>query len=184
MDVKEVVETPCQTVVDPRSNVLTSGWPSTGISAAVSDAPMFCALKLQGLPSISLTRAGPSSQKQRPLHVGNSHCERRLSSVLTDWSWPFSDARHLQADGRYRGVAAVSSARLNGSNGAVQRTTATMPKREAVARPNMRFVPVKSAEQQAVLSVHRVRQGFIEQRTATINCHNRVLIWHPVSDGC
>jgi len=40
---------------------------------------------------------------------------------------------------------------------------------EAVGRPNMRFVPVKSAEQQAVLSLHRVRQGFIEQRTATIN---------------
>ena len=40
---------------------------------------------------------------------------------------------------------------------------------EAVARPNMRFVPVKSAEQQAVLSLHRVRQGFVEQRTATIN---------------
>jgi len=40
---------------------------------------------------------------------------------------------------------------------------------EAVARPNMRFVPVKSAEQQAILSLHRVRQGFIEQRTATSN---------------
>ena len=40
---------------------------------------------------------------------------------------------------------------------------------EAVARPNMRFVPVKRAEQQAILSLHRVRQGFIEQRTATIN---------------
>ena len=38
-----------------------------------------------------------------------------------------------------------------------------------VGRPNMRFVPVKSAEQQAILSLHRVRQGFIEQRTATIN---------------
>lgn len=40
---------------------------------------------------------------------------------------------------------------------------------EAVQRPSMRFVPVKSAEQQAVLSLHRVRQGFIEERTATIN---------------
>ena len=40
---------------------------------------------------------------------------------------------------------------------------------EAVARPNMRFVPVKSAEQQAVLSLHRIRQGFIEERTATLN---------------
>ena len=29
---------------------------------------------------------------------------------------------------------------------------------EAVRRPNMRFVPVKNAEQQAVLALHRVRQ--------------------------
>lgn len=40
---------------------------------------------------------------------------------------------------------------------------------EAVARPDMRFVPAKSAEQQAVLSLHRVRQGLITQRTALIN---------------
>ena len=40
---------------------------------------------------------------------------------------------------------------------------------EAVQRPSMRFVPIKSEEQQAILSMHRVRQGFIEERTATIN---------------
>ncbi len=40
---------------------------------------------------------------------------------------------------------------------------------EAVARPNMRFVPVKSAEQQSDLSLHRVRRGFVEERTATLN---------------
>ena len=40
---------------------------------------------------------------------------------------------------------------------------------EAVQRPNMRFVPIKSLEQQSQLCVHRVRQAFIEQRTATIN---------------
>lgn len=40
---------------------------------------------------------------------------------------------------------------------------------EAVRRPNMRFVPVKSAEQQALLAVHRARRGFIVERTATIN---------------
>mgnify|MGYP000078290840 FL=1 len=40
---------------------------------------------------------------------------------------------------------------------------------EAVQRPNMRFVPVKSVEQQARLMVHRARQGFVEQRTATLN---------------
>lgn len=40
---------------------------------------------------------------------------------------------------------------------------------EAVARPNMRFVPVKNVEQQAVLALHRVRQGFIKARTAQAN---------------
>jgi transposase len=40
---------------------------------------------------------------------------------------------------------------------------------EAVGRPNMRFVPVKSVEQQAILTLHRVRQGFVEERTATMN---------------
>ena len=40
---------------------------------------------------------------------------------------------------------------------------------EAVARKNMRFVPAKTAEQQAVLSVHRARQGFVKARTAQAN---------------
>ncbi len=40
---------------------------------------------------------------------------------------------------------------------------------EAVSRPNMRFVPVKSREQQGQLCLHRVRSGFVEERTATLN---------------
>ena len=40
---------------------------------------------------------------------------------------------------------------------------------EAVQRPNMRFVPVKTVEQQSRLMVHRTRQGFVEARTAVIN---------------
>jgi len=40
---------------------------------------------------------------------------------------------------------------------------------EAVARPNMRFVPVKTTEQQAILSVHRARQNFVKARTALAN---------------
>ena len=40
---------------------------------------------------------------------------------------------------------------------------------EAVTRPNMRFVPPKSLQQQSELMVHRARQGFVAQRTATIN---------------
>ena len=40
---------------------------------------------------------------------------------------------------------------------------------EAVARPSMRFVPIKNVEQQSVLSLHRVRQGFVRARTAQAN---------------
>jgi transposase len=40
---------------------------------------------------------------------------------------------------------------------------------EAVGRPNMRFVAMKTVEQQAILSVHRARQGFVKARTAQAN---------------
>ena len=40
---------------------------------------------------------------------------------------------------------------------------------EAVSRPNMRFVPIKNGEQQAVLALHRARQGFVKARTAQAN---------------
>src|SRR4051794_33888889 len=40
---------------------------------------------------------------------------------------------------------------------------------EAVQRPSMRFVRIKSLEAQARLCVHRVRRGLIEQRTAVMN---------------
>lgn len=40
---------------------------------------------------------------------------------------------------------------------------------EAVGRPNMRFVPVKSEEAQAVLTVHRARALTVSERTALIN---------------
>jgi transposase len=40
---------------------------------------------------------------------------------------------------------------------------------EAVGRPNMRFVSIKNGEQQALLSNHRARQGFVKARTAQAN---------------
>ncbi|CAO3456138.1 Mobile element protein [Azospirillum largimobile] len=40
---------------------------------------------------------------------------------------------------------------------------------EAVARPHMAFVPVKSEDQQAVLMLHRVRDQLVRQRTMLIN---------------
>ncbi len=40
---------------------------------------------------------------------------------------------------------------------------------EAVTRPSMRFVAVKSAEQQSVLVVHRTRELLVRQRTMLVN---------------
>ncbi len=40
---------------------------------------------------------------------------------------------------------------------------------EAVQRPNMRFVPLKSIEQQDVQSLHRARQRLVDHRTALIS---------------
>lgn len=40
---------------------------------------------------------------------------------------------------------------------------------EAVTRPAMRFVPVKEEHQQIILTLHRTRQGFVEERTALYN---------------
>jgi transposase len=61
---------------------------------------------------------------------------------------------------------------------------------EAVTRPHMRFVSIKSVEQQSVLSLHRVRQGFVRARTAQANQIRGLLgemglvipqgIWHIV----
>ena len=40
---------------------------------------------------------------------------------------------------------------------------------EALLRPSMRFVALKSAEQQALLALHRLRQGLVDARTALVN---------------
>ena len=40
---------------------------------------------------------------------------------------------------------------------------------EAVVRPTMRFVPVKTAEQQSALLLHRGRERLVRQRTALVN---------------
>ena len=40
---------------------------------------------------------------------------------------------------------------------------------EAVQRPGMRFVPVKSVDQQTAMALHRVRDHLVRQRTGTIN---------------
>ena len=40
---------------------------------------------------------------------------------------------------------------------------------EAMSRPDMRFVPIKSADQQAVLMLHKTRDLLVKQRTMIVN---------------
>lgn len=40
---------------------------------------------------------------------------------------------------------------------------------EAVTRPNMRFVAIKSCEQQDIQAIHRIRSGLVQRRTALAN---------------
>lgn len=40
---------------------------------------------------------------------------------------------------------------------------------EAMSRPDMRFVPVKNADQQAVLMLHKTREMLVKQRTMSVN---------------
>lgn len=42
---------------------------------------------------------------------------------------------------------------------------------EAASRPQMHFVPIKTVEQQSMLCIHRLREGFKEERNA---CTNRI----------
>ena len=46
---------------------------------------------------------------------------------------------------------------------------------EAVARPNMRFVPIKTVEQQSILALHRARTLLVRQRTAAVNAARGLL---------
>ena len=46
---------------------------------------------------------------------------------------------------------------------------------EAVGRANMRFVPVKTVEQQGILALHRVRALLVRQRTSAVNAMRGLL---------
>lgn len=56
---------------------------------------------------------------------------------------------------------------------------------EAVTRPTMRFVPVKTPAQQDIQALHRVRQGVIAHRTVLINQIRAFLLEYglPVAQG-
>ena len=80
-------------------------------------------------------------------------------------------ARQFQAHGhtvRLMAPKLVTPYRMSGKRGKNDAADAAAIC-EAVQRPQMRFVPVKTVEQQSRLMVHRTRQGFVAARTACIN---------------
>ena len=80
-------------------------------------------------------------------------------------------ARKLMAlglDARIVAAQLVSPYRRQGASGKNDANDAAAIC-EAASRPQMHFVPVKSVEQQSMLCVHRLREGFKAERVACIN---------------
>jgi len=74
----------------------------------------------------------------------------------------------LGLDARIIAAHLVAPYRLQGKSGKNDANDAAAIC-EAASRPQMHFVPVKSVEQQSMLCIHRLREGFKEERTACIN---------------
>ena len=71
-------------------------------------------------------------------------------------------------DARLIAANFVSPYRMEGKSGKNDMTDAAAVC-EAASRPSMRFVPIKTTEQQGLMSLHRQREGIKEERTACIN---------------
>jgi transposase len=111
-------------------------------------------------PSVPRARLHALIASLPPCTIGMEAC-----SGAHHWARLFIAAGHTV---RLIAPKFVTPYRLSGKRGKTDAADAAAIC-EALQRPSMRFVPVKSLEQQALLTLHRVRQGFIEQRTALIN---------------
>ena len=87
------------------------------------------------------------------------------SSSSHHWARKLLD---LGLDARIIAAQLVSLYRRQGTSGKNDANDAAAVC-EAASRPQMLFVPVKSVEQQSMLCVHRLREGFKAERTACIN---------------
>ncbi|WP_084151284.1 IS110 family transposase [Azohydromonas australica] len=85
---------------------------------------------------------------------GSHHWARRLKSMGLD-------ARIIAAH-------FVAPYRMQGKSGKNDANDAAAVC-EAASRPSMRFVPVKSVDQQGMMMVHRLREGYKEERTGCIS---------------
>jgi transposase len=111
-------------------------------------------------PSVSRSKLVELIASLPPCLIGMEAC-----SGAHHWARQFAAFGHTV---RLMAPKFVAPYRLSGKRGKNDKADAAAIC-EAVSRPNMRFVPVKSVSQQGELMVHRARQGYIVQRTAVIN---------------
>jgi transposase len=76
----------------------------------------------------------------------------------------------LGLDARIIAAHLVAPYRLQGKSGKNDANDAAAIC-EAASRPQMHFVPIKTIDQQSMLCIHRLREGFKQERTA---CANRI----------
>jgi transposase len=96
--------------------------------------------------------------------AGLPHCLVGLEACATAHHW----ARELQAVGhevRLMPAQYVKAYVRRNKNDAADAAAIC----EAVGRPSMRFVAIKTAEQQAALLLHRGRERLVRQRTSLVN---------------
>lgn len=99
-----------------------------------------------------------------PFFANLASCVIGMEACATAHHW----ARELMAlghDAKLMPPSYVKAYVKRGKNDAVDAAAIC----EAVTRPSMRFVPVKSPEQQSVLMLHRSRDLLIRQRTMLVN---------------
>lgn len=76
--------------------------------------------------------------------------------------------RGLGLDARLVSAGFTAAYRLQGRHGKNDANDAAAIC-EAASRPRMRFVPVKTSEQQGLMTLHRLREGIKRDRTACVN---------------
>ncbi len=109
-------------------------------------------------PKVSREHLLPLIAHRPPCVIGLEAC-----SGAHHWARPIRQHGHTV---RLMAPKFVTPYRMSGKRGKTDAADAAAIC-EAVTRPNMRFVPVKEEHQQVILALHRTRQGFVEERTAT-----------------
>ena len=129
------------------------------------------ALEGEGGPAV---KGKLSRSKMRSFFAESAPCRVGMEACSSAHYW----ARELAAMGHevvLMPPAYIKPYVKRGKNDAVDAAVVC----EAMSRPGMRFVPIKSADQQAVLMLHKTRELLIKQRTMSVNAA-RAAIWRSL----